>query len=94
MMTPRELRLDGNTKPTPNVDKTQLIEKRIREVEKIVTRWNAVFENEIIPFKIKLVLYDNEEDFKHLRRQDYNKVIDAPKRVNKTTEKWYSKLLY
>lgn len=93
-MTPRELRLDGNTKPTPNVDKTELIEKRIREVEKIVTGWNAVFENEEIPFKIKLVLYDNEEDFKHLRRQDYNKVIDAPKRVNKKTEEWYSKLIY
>lgn len=93
-MTPRELRLDGNTTPTPNVDKSELIEMRIKKIEKVVSGWNAVFEDEEIPFKLKLVLYDNEEDFKHLTKEDYNKVIDAPERVNKTTEKWYSKLNY
>ena len=93
-MTPRELRMDGNTTPTKDVDKAELIEMRIKKVEKIVTGWNAVFEDEEIPFKLKLVLYDNEEDFRHLTKKDYYKVIDAPKRVNATTEKWYSKLIY
>ena len=93
-MTPRELRLDGNTRPTPNVDKSELIETRIKNIRKVVTGWNAVFENEEIPFKLKLVLYDNEEDFKHLTKEAYNKVINAPKRVNKKTDEWYSKLVY
>jgi hypothetical protein len=93
-MTPRELRLDGNTTPTPNIDKSELIEMRIKKIEKVVTGWNAVFEDEEIPFKLKLVLYNNEKDFKHLTEIDYKKVIDAPKRVNKKTEEWYSKLIY
>jgi hypothetical protein len=93
-MTPRELRMDGDTTPTPNVDKSELIEKRIRTMQKVVTGWNAVFEDEEIPFKLKLVLYDNEEDFNHLTKEDYHKVIDAPRRVNMKTEEWYSKLNY
>ena len=93
-MTPGELRLAGNPRPTPNVGKSELIETRIKSIRKVVTGLNAGFENEEIPFKLKLVLYDNEEDFKHLTKEDYNKVVNAPKRVNKKTDEWYSKLVY
>ena len=68
-MTPRELRMNGNTTPTQNVDKSELIEMRIKKVEKVVTGWNAVFEDEEIPFKLKLVLYDNEKDFEHIMKK-------------------------
>ena len=50
-MTPRELRMDGNIKPTPNIDKSELIEKRLITMEKTIAGQNAVFNEEEIPFK-------------------------------------------
>jgi hypothetical protein len=93
-MTPRQIRMDGNTTPTKGIDKSELIEKRIKQLQKVITGHNAVLEDEEIPMKLKLVLYDNEEDFKHLTKEDYNTILKAPKIVNSKTEEWYSKLVY
>jgi len=84
--------MDFKTAPQKDLDKSELIEFRIKQIEKVVVNYNAVYELEEIPFKLKLVLYDNEEDFTHLTKRDYNKVVDAPSIVNKKTEEWYSRL--
>ena len=93
-MTPREIRMDFKTKPTQGLDKSELIEKRIKEMIQLVSGWNANFQYEEIPFKLKLVLYEQSVDFEHLTEEDLERVKKAPKRVNTRTEEWYNKLNY
>ena len=93
-MTPRQLRVGIQGTPVKNIDKKEIIKTRIDQIEKVVSGYNAVFEDEEIPFKLKLVLYENEIDFEHLNKTDYNSVQNAPKIVNGQTERWYSKLNY
>ena len=93
-MTPRELQLDGE-KPVFEVkDRSKLIQKRILEIGKVINGWNSALNFEEIPLKLKLEVYENEIDFQHLTKKDYDKVLEAPKNVNKKTEDWYSVLNY
>jgi hypothetical protein len=93
-MTPRELRLDGE-KPVFEVkDRSELIQKRLLEIAKVINGWNSALNFEEIPLKLKLEVYENEVDFQHLTKKDYHKVLEAPKKVNKKTEEWYSVLNY
>jgi hypothetical protein len=93
-MTPRELQLDGE-KPVFEVkDRSELIQKRILEIGKIINGWNSTLNFEEIPLKLKLEVYENEIDFQHLTKKDYHKVLEAPKSVNKKTDEWYSVLNY
>ena len=93
-MTPRELRLDGE-KPVFEVkDRSELIQKRLLEIGKVINGWNSTLNFEEIPLKLKLEVYENEIDFQHLTKKDYYKVLEAPRKVNKKTEEWYSVLNY
>ena len=93
-MTPRELQLDGE-KPVFEVkDRSELIQKRILEIGKVINGWNSALNFEEIPLKLKLEVYENEIDFQHLTKKDYDKVLEAPKIENKKTEEWYSVLNY
>ena len=71
-----------------------LIQKRILEIGKVINGWNSALNFEEIPLKLKLEVYENEIDFQHLTKKDYDKVLEAPKIANKKTEEWYSVLNY
>ena len=93
-MTPRELRLDGE-KPVFEVkDRSELIQKRLLEIGKVINGWNSTLNFEEIPLKLKLEVYENEIDFQHLTKKDCDIVLEAPKIANKKTEEWYSVLNY